>query len=83
MKKMTICEASLKALKLVGKPLNINEIYDLIIENNFYQFKSKSPLSVLKAEIRKHTEGIKLKVKDLFNHFKLMDNGKFWINLNK
>lgn len=60
MKKHTICTAAIDTLKTNGKAMRANEIYDFIIKNHLYQFKAKEPLSILKSELRKHSEGIEL-----------------------
>lgn len=79
MEKLTICGAIIQALKQAGKPLTPNEIFDLIIANKLYEFKSKTPLSVLKAEIRKHLEGLELKEMSSIKYFISMESNKIWI----
>ena len=58
MKKHTICGAAIVAINDNGKPMTAQAIYDYIIKNNLYDFKAKEPLSILKSELRKHTEGV-------------------------
>ncbi len=79
MEKLTICGAIIKVLKLAGEPLTPNQIYDLIIANKLYNFKSATPLNVVKAEIRKHTNGVSLKGMSSMTYFILTDSGKIWI----
>lgn len=49
---MTIAEAAQAVLKKKGQPMNINEIYDEIMQRNLYSFGAKNPKSVLSQAIR-------------------------------
>ena len=53
----TINEAITAILKEKGKPLSAKEIYDLIMEKNYYKFNSKNPVAIVSGEIRKRCEG--------------------------
>ena len=52
---MTIIEAALKVLKTENRPLNAEEIYNLICKGNLYSFGAKDPLSIVRAELRRHS----------------------------
>jgi restriction system protein len=69
MKKHTITTAAIEVLTRIGKPRSAEEIYSSIIQQNLYQFKAKEPLSILKSELRKHSEGIELKGKSGTKYF--------------
>ncbi|MFN8279012.1 MAG: hypothetical protein U0V49_01890 [Saprospiraceae bacterium] len=79
MKKMTICNAVIESLNRAGKPQTPHEILDLINKHELYQFNTKTPLNVLKAEIRKHTEGVELKEKVSVKYFTVDSNNKIWV----
>jgi hypothetical protein len=49
---MTIAEAAQAILKEKGHPLNVNDIYDEIMKHNLYNFRAKSPNSVLSKTMR-------------------------------
>lgn len=49
---MTIAEAVKAVLKDSGNAMNVNEIYDQIIEKNLYTFGAKNPKGVLAQTIR-------------------------------
>jgi hypothetical protein len=49
---VTIAEAVQTVLKDSGKVMNVNEIYDQIIEKNLYLFGAKNPKGVLAQTIR-------------------------------
>ncbi|EAU5644739.1 restriction endonuclease, partial [Salmonella enterica] len=55
---MTIIEAIVNVLKEHGKPLAHKDIYDCIINKNYYSFGAKDPVAVVRGEIRKHCYGI-------------------------
>jgi restriction system protein len=69
MKKNTITSAAIEVLKKNAKPLSAEEIYDSILKQQLYEFKAKEPLSILKSELRKHSEGIELKGKSGTKYF--------------
>ncbi len=51
---MKIYEAAVSALNIVGKPAKVDVIYSTIVENNFYIFGSKTPLSALRVTLDRH-----------------------------
>ena len=55
----TIHEAITTVLQEEKKPLSSKEIYDRIIEKNYYTFQSKDPRAIVSGEIRKRCEGSK------------------------
>ncbi|MEQ1586832.1 MAG: HTH domain-containing protein [Cyclobacteriaceae bacterium] len=69
MKKITITSAAVEVLNKIAKPLSAEEIYDSILKQQLYEFKAKEPLSILKSELRKHSEGIELKGKGGTKYF--------------
>jgi len=79
MKKQTICTAAIEALRKNGKSMTASAIHDSIVQNDLYQFKAKDPLSILKSELRKHTEGVTLPVKKGISYFKIQEDGTYWL----
>lgn len=61
MKKNTIKEAVLEILKKSKSPMTSKEIYNAIVSNKLYEFKTKTPQSIVNAEIRKNCDGVNLK----------------------
>lgn len=55
---MTIVDAIQKVLNDSASPLTHKEVYALIIENNYYEFGAKDPISVVRSKIRKHCFGL-------------------------
>lgn len=55
---MTISEAIQKVLADAAKPLTPYEVYAAIAQQSMYTFKAKSPQSIVRAQLRRHCEGI-------------------------
>lgn len=55
--KLTIVEAAEKVLSRSTRPLNKEEIFASIIENELYQFGAKKPVSVLGVELNRYSRG--------------------------
>lgn len=55
---MTIIEAIVNVLRESSNPLSPKDIYDLIINRQYYTFGAKDPLGVVRGEIRKHCYGV-------------------------
>jgi restriction system protein len=60
---VTIIETALKVLKTENRPLTAEEIYGLIRTRNLYSFGAKDPLSIVRAELRRHSVGFTGKTK--------------------
>lgn len=54
----TILEAAQRALRLIGRPAPVEDIYHVILENDFYTFNTPTPEHVLRTTIRRHTKGV-------------------------
>ena len=70
MKKRTIREAAIEALKRSGKPLTTKDIFNFIIENDLYRFNAERPEDIVKVEIRRHCIGIEFPTAKKTNIFK-------------
>lgn len=53
---MTITDAVIKVLENEDEGLTLQQIYDKIIENNYYEFGAKKPLDVLRVQIMRYCE---------------------------
>lgn len=54
---MTIIEATLKVLKATNKPMTAQAIYEQICKEKLFEFGAKDPLAILKAQLRRNTQG--------------------------
>jgi hypothetical protein len=54
---MTIIEAVVHVMKSAGKPMSPAEVAMEIQRANLYPFKTKDTLGVVRAQMRRHSEG--------------------------
>jgi restriction system protein len=52
---MTIIEAALEVLKSAKRPMTAEDVYNGICEKSLYSFGAKDPLSIVRAELRRHS----------------------------
>jgi len=57
-KQLTITDAAIRALKLLGGPSTIDDIYEKIITEGLYEFNTPTPEHVLRTTIRRHTGNV-------------------------
>ena len=55
---MNIHEAAYKALELLEKPSHVKSVYNVIVENSFFDFGAKDPVRVLAVQIDRHARGV-------------------------
>lgn len=75
--KKSIHQVAADVLKASGEPMSAAEIYAVVIERGFYEFKAKNAESVLRSQLRRHTKNIKVanQAKDCV--FTIGDDGRF------
>jgi len=54
---MTIIEAVIHVMKAASKPMTPAAVASEIQRINLYPFKTKDPLGVVRAQMRRHTQG--------------------------
>lgn len=79
MKKMTVQEASTQALKIIGKPSSIKEIFDTIALYDLYRFNTERPQDIVKTSIRRHTKDLEFPSARSEKYFQILKDGKYWI----
>lgn len=79
MKKLTINEAITEALNREGIPLRVKEIYNRIIEDDLYRFRSSNPEHIVRTIIRRHTDNKEFPSANRHKFFTFLKNGKYWI----
>jgi len=80
MPKKTVRDAVVEAMRKVGLPLTAKEAYEIIIEFDYYRFNAERPENIVKSEIRRHCEGVDFPTSKPNKVFKLLKDGKYWIN---
>ena len=72
-------EASTEALKIIGKPSIIKDIFDVIVLHDLYRFNAERPQDIVKTSVRRHTRGLDFPSARLEKYFQLLKDGKYWI----
>lgn len=80
MKKRTIREAAIEALKKSGKPLIVRDIYNYIIAHDLYRFNAEDPEHIVKVLLRRHCEGLDFPSASQKKYFRILLDGTYWIN---
>jgi restriction system protein len=73
----TIIDAISKVLKDNNIPLPVSTIYDKIVANDYYQFKAQDPLSVVRVEVRRHTQDIDFQTTSKKKYFQILNDGTY------
>lgn len=79
MPKRTIREAIIQALKKVGEPMSVKDIYAKIIELDYYRFRAENPQHIVLTEIRRHCEGLDFPTALPDKHYQILRDGRYWI----
>jgi restriction system protein len=73
----TIIDAITKVLKDSNIPLSIKVIFDRIVANDYYQFKAQDPLSVVRVELRRHSQGVDFPTASKKKYFQILNDGTY------
>ncbi len=71
---MTIKDAAIKVLQDAGEPLSVDHIYDRICAAGLCEFKAANPKPVISRQLRKHCEGLEMKLASAEKRFRLHGN---------
>lgn len=74
---MTIKDAAIKVLRDAGQALTLDQIYDRICQAGLFEFKASQPKSVLSRRLRRHCEGVEIKLASADKYFRMTANKKF------
>lgn len=69
---MTIVEAIKEVLNSIDEGLSSQQIYDLIIEKNLYEFPAAKPAAVVNGTIRRHCVELDFPTASPVKHFKII-----------
>jgi len=75
--KKAIHEIAAEILAEQKRPMTADEIYDLIMSRGLYEFKAKSPKSVLRSQLRRHSAIVTGTDQASKTIFKLSADGQF------
>lgn len=79
MPKRTIKEAISSVLRKSGEPLSIKEIYNKIIELDYYRFRAERPEGIVGTEVRRHCKGLEFPTANPKKYYEITTTGKFWL----
>ena len=75
--KKAIHEIAAEILAEQTRPMTADEIYDLIMSRGLYEFKAKSPKSVLRSQLRRHSAIVSRSDQSSVTIFKMSADGQF------
>ncbi len=76
-KPTTIPQVIAQVLRANKEPMTPREVYDAIVDANLYAFKAQDPLSIVKAQLRRHCEGLNFPSARAVKFFAMAENGKY------
>lgn len=75
----TIKSAIIEVLKKEQKPLRVNEIYNQILEDDLYRFKSANPEHIVRTVLRRHSQNLDFPSASKNKIFIFLNDGTYWI----
>lgn len=60
-----------------GSPMSVDQIYAVIVARSLYEFKAKSPVSVLRSQLRRHSTKDTTSNKAKVQSFEITSDGRF------
>jgi hypothetical protein len=75
--KKAIHEIAADILSENKRAMSAEEIYNVIVERGLYEFKAKSPKSVLRSQLRRHSANVKSTDSPANPIFKISADGQF------
>lgn len=74
---MTVVEAAQQVLRERKTPMTAREVLVAIEEANLYAFRTSDRLSVVRAQLRRHSDAFAGKAAAAKRHFRLLPNDRF------
>lgn len=76
-KPTTIPQVIAHVLRAQKRAMTPRELYDAIVAANLYAFKAQDPLSIVKAQLRRHCEGLNFPSARSTKFFAMAEDGKY------
>ena len=73
----SIHQIAAEVIKQNGHPMTAQQIYQIMVDENLYNFKAKNPANVVRSQLRRHTKNVESKNKVGSEMFVMTDDGKF------
>lgn len=74
---MTIVEAIKTVMLAKGAPMTVNEAHSEIVSKRLYEFHADDPVSIVRAQIRRHCEGLDFTTASATKHFRMVADGRY------
>jgi restriction system protein len=74
---MTVVEAIKKVMQTSGKPMTANEVQAEIAKQNLFEFRAADPVSIVRAQLRRHCEGLGLAKASSRKYFRSAGEGRY------
>jgi len=79
LKNRTINQAIIDVFKKEGKPLTSKEIYNKIIENDYYRFRAEDPVNIVRIQLRRHCINLDFPTASPTKLFQALKDGTYWL----
>jgi restriction system protein len=79
MKNRTINQSIIEVLKREGIPLFPKEIYNKIIEYDFYRFRAEFPENIVRIQLRRHCINLSFPTASPTKYFQMLEDKKYWL----
>lgn len=73
----TIVEAAIRALQLLGRSAMVSEIYEIIVQQGFYEFGAKDPKSVIRITLDRHCTNKSISFMHQIRYFRKVIDGRY------
>lgn len=74
---ITIVEAIKSVMLAKGAPMTANEAYAAIVAQHLYEFHADDPAAIVRAQIRRHCEGLDFTTASGTKHFRTVADGRY------
>lgn len=74
---MTVVEAVEQVMRIAGVPMTAREVLAAIQTENLYQFRAADPLSVVRAQLRRHSDAFSGSAAAPVRRFRLLQDDRF------
>lgn len=74
---MTIVEAIEAVMRAKAAPMTAAEAYAAIVASKLYEFHTDNPAAIVRAQLRRHAEGVTLASSPKVKHFRSLGDGRF------
>ena len=75
--KKAIHEIAMDIIKEHGRAMTAQEIYQVMVDRNLYQFNAKNPATVVRSQLRRHSRNNESKNKVGDGVFTMHSDGRF------